>query len=749
MTKPPTPFAPTHAWPAEELAHIDVMLVGKAGEVTFRGMPFMSWPEDDPVARDLVVATLLDMGMKGVRIAKLIKMSAAYVSLVRRRVAKGGVTELIRRGKRGPKPLLGSDKERAEIRRLIERGFTLDQVAEKMGVTFKTLARVRREMGLMKPRIEEQLALPGVGESSRPSTQAKPVNPSVVEPAPSARERSSAPREAGAKPTPTAVEDEPEEPEELAAARPLPVSLAEHPTRYAGVMLLMAAMGELGIPAALDAAGVKRRDAALYDAQQVCMALACAWVAGCASVESMHERDARGLGVVLGLERSPSVRTLHRAIAQMVDTYDPIALPRELALSLARTYDKEPLLFGVDGHHKDYFGKAAVDKGWNTKIGEATKGLGDIVVHDMRGTTWATMEVPAGDALSQHLVPVARQLRAVHGAGRPITLAVDRGGFSFDSWNTLAGEGFHYIGWLPATVNTPDLAQIAPSEDGIGEAPWEHPSLTHDARLVVQRDGDRLLPIATNLPGFVDAESVVRLLRKLRGVEENSIKAARKTVHVDSLVDRGISHDAPDDRMVKNPKRKRLKKKLRRLDRTISSFEGLPEGALNPYPEALMLAELRLASAKLELREQPSKLPKLALDPDARRAWLKTRNRGLLQALKYAADNSRRWLLHELGRALAPTDHDYDATTLPRTLDALLKSPGHVRFDSDRLVVTFDIQLPPTAHARLDDALSALSGLRMPFHGDERLLNFRLAPRPTRQTLPHVTQAALATAPAP
>ena len=83
------------------------------------------------MARDLVVATLLDMGMKGVRIAKLIKMSAAYVSLVRRRVAKGGVTELIRRGKRGPKPLLGSDKERAEIRRLIERGFTLDQVAGK------------------------------------------------------------------------------------------------------------------------------------------------------------------------------------------------------------------------------------------------------------------------------------------------------------------------------------------------------------------------------------------------------------------------------------------------------------------------------------------------------------------------------------------------------------------------------------------------------------------------------------------
>ena len=134
MTKTPTPFAPKHAWPAAELARVGVMVVGRAGEVTFVGMPFMSWREDDPVARVLVVATLLDMAMKGVRIAELIQMSTSYVSLVRRRVAKGGVTELIRRGKRGPKPVLGSDKERAEIRGLIDRGFTLEQVAKKIGV---------------------------------------------------------------------------------------------------------------------------------------------------------------------------------------------------------------------------------------------------------------------------------------------------------------------------------------------------------------------------------------------------------------------------------------------------------------------------------------------------------------------------------------------------------------------------------------------------------------------------------------
>ena len=54
------------------------------------------------------------------------------------------------------------------------------------------------------------------------------------------------------------------------------------------------------------------------------LALVAAWSYGYPSLEAMHEADARALGVVLGLERSPSVRTLHRAIAQMRADYDPV-----------------------------------------------------------------------------------------------------------------------------------------------------------------------------------------------------------------------------------------------------------------------------------------------------------------------------------------------------------------------------------------------------------------------------------------
>ena len=86
----------------------------------------------------------------------------------------------------------------------------------------------------------------------------------------------------------------------------------------------------LGVFSAIDAALVARPVEAVYDAHQVFAALMAAWGAGYGSLEAMHERDARALGVILGLERSPSVRTLHRAIAEMGDRGDPIELDAAL-----------------------------------------------------------------------------------------------------------------------------------------------------------------------------------------------------------------------------------------------------------------------------------------------------------------------------------------------------------------------------------------------------------------------------------
>jgi hypothetical protein len=213
---------------------------------------------------------------------------------------------------------------------------------------------------------------------------------------------------------------------ELVAGAPLASGPAEHPCRYAGTLLLCAAAGALGLFSALDAAHVVRPAESLYDAHQIFAALLAAWGAGYGSLEAMHERDARALGVILGLERSPSVRTLHRAIVQMSARSDAIELNAALIRGVLCASLPERLWFGLDGHFKAYAGEEPIDKGWDSKRRLASKGIVDVVVTDAHGLTWSSMPVATGSALSQHLDTTAHRLRDVLGSERPLVVCFDR-----------------------------------------------------------------------------------------------------------------------------------------------------------------------------------------------------------------------------------------------------------------------------------------------------------------------------------
>jgi len=455
----------------------------------------------------------------------------------------------------------------------------------------------------------------------------------------------------------------------------------------------------------------------------------------------MHERDTRALGVVLGLERCPSVRTMHRAIGQMSATFDPVELDVGLMRGLLSVRTLDRFWFGADGHFKAYSGAAPIDKGWDSKRRIASKGVMDVMITDERGFAWQCAPVAAGDSLSQHLLGRARQLRGVLGDARPIVIASDRGGFDFDVLNALAADGFYYAGYVPASVSLPDLSRIAPGEDGIGEELWDHRRLRHKARLIVERDGDALIPMVSNLPTLVNANEVVDGLRGERGVQENSFKAGRAFAHIDALVDRGGALLAPDDRAVPNPARVPLKDKLREVETQLAVLkdERLQRGGRShaQIDEESSQAEVKRDECRSQLRATSAKVPRVTLDSSAERATLKTSNRLLLQPLKFAADNARRWLLDTLGSALAPTDHAYDQSALPRTLLALLDAPGTVRFEKDLVRVTLDFPLPPTSHRRIAEALEALDDRCLRFTDTRRRAVFRLAPRPTRESLPH------------
>jgi transposase len=750
--------APTSA-PLVDIAEpvFERQCVGQDVVLLCRGLPVASFRRGDSIGRDVAIATLIRVGhgLKTNTIAKLCGASHGWVCSVRKRLAEGGLDRVVERGRRGPeRKLVGAKEER--LREMHAEGSSVRQIAKSFGVSKSLVGKEIKRLELpscgwrMKqqtlPVVERTAARAPVAPTMAPFDSDQQTVEATSDDA-SREAPPSAPTEAAdddvveaAVEALEASHEAPPAQAELVAGARLVSGPAEHACRYAGTLLLCAAASELGVFSALDAAGVARPADAVYGAHQIFGALLAAWGAGYASLEAMHERDARALGVILGLERSPSVRTLHRAIVQMSARSDPLELNAALMRGVLSARLPERCWFGLDGHFKAYSGDEPIDKGWDSKRRLAAKGVADVVVTDVAGFTWSAHPVAAASALSKHLGEVAHTLRSVLGEERPIVVTFDRGGFDFDVLDALHRDGFYYVGYVPGPVTLPDLATIAPADDGFGEVSWCHARLHHPARLVVEREETSLIPVVTNLPTLVDAAIVVKELRAHRGAQENSFKAARSFAHIDRLVDRGGASHAPDDRLVPNPARAALKKKLQQaavhraeLAAETPSSSGRSRKDID---NDRFWAEFDSCQTERELRQTPANVPRMTLEPDARRAHLKTRHRRLLQPLKFAADNARRWLLGTLGNALAPSDAAYDLETTARTLLALLRAPGTVRFEDELVTVTLELPLPRTPHARLSAALAALDSRSLLFADGRRRVRFRLAPRPTRADIP-------------
>jgi transposase len=621
-----------------------------------RGWPVASFRQGDSIGRDIAIATLLRVGrgLKTDTIAELCDASHGGVCEVRRRLAEGGVDRVVERARQGaPRKVVGGSEE--HVRRRYADGATVREIATELGVSKSLVATEIKRLKLpprakqgalpmLAPETEHAMVSPVPSGGGLPvdktSDNAATQTPASRHDAPATLLQESDDAEGTAADVVDAAVDalgtSDEAPfcEELVAGAPLGSGPAEHPCRYAGTLLLCAAATPLGLFSALDAAHVVRPAEAVYDARQIFAALLVAWGAGYGSLEAMHERDARALGVILGLERSPSVRTLHRALAQTSARSDVIELNAALIRGVLSARLPERLWFGLDGHFKAYSGEEPIDKGWDSKRRLAAKGIADVVTTDAEGFTWFVLPVATGSSLSQHLAATAHTLRSVLGGERPIVVSFDRGGFDFDVLDALDRDGFYYVGYIPASVALPDQGAIAPANDGVGEVAWIHGRLHHGARLIVEREGTSLIPVVTNLPTLVDTAFVVQQLRVHRGAQENSFKAARSFANIDRLVDRGGASHAPDERLIPNPARSALKNNQQQVAARIAELtEETPSSSgrsRKDIHDDRFWAAVESAHIESALHTTPAKVPRVMIEPGAQRATLKTRRRLLI-----------------------------------------------------------------------------------------------------------------------
>lgn len=519
------------------------------------------------------------------------------------------------------------------------------------------------------------------------------------------------------------------------------------PTRYAGALLLYAALARLDLWGVFHQLGADAGPFRRYGWAHTVATIVFCFALRFRSIEDFKNARRGDLGVLIGEEEGPTVLSLRRKIKALAESVDPVSVSREL---FKRYLAIEPVwegLYYVDGHFCPYYGKHPTPKGWDAKRRLAVQGHTDVYIHDARGRALFFFSQPLNDSLARAIPGAVEEIRRAHGPG-PFTLVFDRGGYSGDAFRFLEEHGIGFITYLKgrkARRRYPHK-QFQP-----GWFPFEgqrhvyrlFEKRTRLARLGTIRtviflgDENQQIPVLTNLASSSKAAKIVHCLR-LRWRQENDFKYLREHYAVDQMIQYGADEETKD-RLVPNPKHKALKDEVRMLAQQLQTLEAQLGRAFNdntesrrPTARGIKIAHGQLrreiarkhhALTRLENRLQHTPWQISAEKVNKTRSLLREDRRLVINALKIAACNAEKILVRRFDQAY---NCPKDAFSVFR---ALLHLPGHVHASSPHSVEV-RLQRPDSEKVAraLDRLLADINQDPPPMLGEGPLLRFSLEP---------------------
>ena len=468
-------------------------------------------------------------------------------------------------------------------------------------------------------------------------------------------------------------------------------------TRYAGALMLYAALGRLGLWDVLRNLGASVGAARRWGWAQTVAAIVFCFALRFRSLEDWKNGLRGDVGVLMGEPTAPSVLSLRTKVKALAESVDPLAVSREM---FRRYLTLEPVwegLYYLDGHFCPYYGQQPTPRGWDAKRRLAVKGHTDVYVHDARGRSLFFFSQPLNDSLARAIPGAVAEIRRAQGP-EPFTLVFDRGGYSGEAFRFLQAEGIGFITYLKgrSARRRYDRKRFQPgwfSFEG-----QRHSYKLFEKKTRVRRvgsirtilflgDEEQQIPVLTNLATTARAAKLVHCLR-LRWRQENSFKFLSENYAIDQIIQYGADPES-EDRLIPNPKRKLLKDQLRSLTQQIQALEAQLGRALEANHESRRptarglkiahgrlrrdIAEKRQALARLEnrLRHTPSQIS--AQKADKTRMLLREDRRLMVNALKLAACNAERMLALRFDQSY---QRPQDAFSVFRSL---LQLPGFVR----------------------------------------------------------------------
>jgi len=486
-------------------------------------------------------------------LARALEMSPEAVFRNRRRFTEGGVAA-IRSKKRGPK---GRSKLTQEVcahaQKRLDEGWSIRRVAGEVGVVEGTLRHALKRGELRRPvkARPSKERLPNVEELSRPAARAEQDR---------AGEQGVAVKR-NAERTLARLGKLEEAAPSFEPAEAVP---------GAGVLLALPALLAEGLIEVGEGVFGKLRNG-FFGLRSVLLTFAFMALLRIKSPEQLTEHSPGELGILLGLDRVPEVKTLRRKLHEMGLRQLARTFTQKLTERWAKAQPKELALLYIDGHVRPYNGrKHVLPKHHVQQRGRPMPGTKDFHVNDRRADPlfFVTAEATEGllATLDSTLLPEVRRLV---GPRRRVTIVFDREGWSPERFAKWKAQNFDVLTYRKGEQSQWQKRFFTTVRGTVGGEKVEYELAERTAKLSnglkvreIRRltdDGHQTAVITTNdkLPLLAVAH---RMFSRWR--QENFFRYMRHEFALDHLCTHEVEPADPK-RMVPHPERARLEKKLR------------------------------------------------------------------------------------------------------------------------------------------------------------------------------------------
>jgi transposase len=610
---------PTQPAGAEPINAV-LAMVREGDEVAYfaSGVPVFVHARDDAVGRRLAAVQMMELGLaRQDELSVALQVDRSTLYRQQRKIKREGLLGVVE-AKRGPHgPHRFNAEKRARVQHLLAEGMSMRQAAQQVGVSEGTIRHALRG---------EQLGPVGTG-----------ATPAL--PGPSARSARDAGCAGG-----VAVQRHTER--VLARLGKLPEAaprfVAAEAVRYGGVLLAVPALLALGLVEAGEQAYGSLRNG-FYGLRATLLILALMALLRVRTPEQLQGHPPGELGMLLGLDRAPEVKTVRRKLWELAARKQASQFSRQLAQRWVRDNAEAVGLLYVDGHVRPYHGRThRLSEAWVARRRLCMPATTDFWVNQQDAQPLFVVTAAANDDLLAMLrTQILPEVRALVGERR-VTLAFDREGWSPKFFQELAKQGFdvlsyrkgRYAPWAKRVFRT-----VEASIDG-RKVCYELAE-----RTVRMRPGFRMrevrrlcasghqTAIVTTRTDWPIEQVAYRMFE--RWTQENFFRYMRQHFALDALVSYAVEPADPQ-RSVPNPERKALSKAIKACRGAVQELEQAYGQQARANPEARRPTMRGFKIAQAQLNHQIGALETKCRALQARLAKLP--KRVALNTLRDAAD---------------------------------------------------------------------------------------------------------------